>query len=140
MFTSVLTNLFIFPLACMLTSVFMFSDTVSQNIAVLIADSDADEQKSWNLLGDCLKEMTSLIAAALFERLLILTAQSIRALLTVCGEMEEVIFGESSQAQHDFSSVLVHSIRYLHVYCCSLSRHSSHFTRHKICSHEMNET
>lgn len=99
---------------------------------MLYADSDIDEKKSWALLGDCLKDMTSLIAAALFERVLILIAQSVRALLTVCGEMEKEICLSCYQVQRDFSSLLVHSIRYLHVVCCSLSYHSSHFTPNSI--------
>ena len=82
---------------------------------MLIADSDIDEKKSWNLLGDCLKDMTSLIAAALFERALILTSLSVRALLTVCGEMDVEICEKSSQDQSDFCSVILHSIRYVRV-------------------------
>ena len=89
---------------------------------------DVGEKKSWNLLGDCLKDITSLIAAALFERVLILTAQSIRALLAVCGGMEEGIYEQSSQVQDDFSSILVHSIRYLHVYRSSLIHNSTAVT------------
>lgn len=79
---------------------------------MLIADSYIDEKKSWNLLGDCLKDMTSLIAAALFERVLILTSLSVRALLSVCGEMKIEICEKSSQDQSDFSSIILHSIRY----------------------------
>lgn len=97
---------------------------------MLIADSDVDEKKSWNLLGDCLKDMTSLIAAALLERVLILTSLSVRALLTVCGEMETEIYGRSSQVQCDFSSVILHSIRYVRVrvsYRSSPMHHSIYF-------------
>lgn len=103
----------------MFTQTFLFSiyssDNLAENISKLCADSDVDEKKSWALLGDCLKDMTSLIAAALFERVLILTAQSVRALLTVCGEMEAEICSSCLEAQSDFSSLLVHSVRYLHV-------------------------
>jgi hypothetical protein len=98
------------------------SDNLAENISALYADSDIDEKKSWALLGDCLKDMTSLIAAALFERVLILSAQSVRALLTVCGEMEEEIRSSCSQAQSDFSSLLVHSIRYLSYTCTVVAR------------------
>lgn len=80
---------------------------------MLIAESDIDDKKSWNLLGDCLKDMTSLLAAALFERVLILTSLSVRALLTVCGEMEEEMYERSSQDQSDFTSIILHSIRYV---------------------------
>jgi hypothetical protein len=104
---------------------------------MLYADSDVDEKKSWALLGDCLKDMTSLIAAALFERVLILTAQSVRALLTVCGEMEEEVCSSCLEAQINFSSLLVHSIRYLHVYSCSQSYHSTHFPFSSIRANEM---
>jgi hypothetical protein len=112
------------------------SDNLAENISALYADRDVDEKKSWVLLGDCLKDMTSLIAAALFERVLILTAQSVRALLTVCGEMEEEICSSCFEAQSNFSSLLVHSIRYLHVYRCSLSYHSTHFAFNSIRANE----
>ena len=77
-------------------------------ISNLASHSDIEETKKWISLGESVKDIASLIASALFERVYVLTTYSVRAMLKQCRDVESRVCG---RALAPFSSLVLQAVR-----------------------------
>ena len=79
------------------------------DIRPMLLECSDDVRKKWNSLGECLTEMSALLAAAVFERVYLLVGYSVRALMSVFNEIEGTLCGVESLEV--FSGLLLETIR-----------------------------
>ena len=72
----------------------------NQNFELFLQECSEEEKKKWMTLKDSLIEISSLLAAAIFERMYVQINYSVRALLSILHELEDFIV-----RQEEFSNL-----------------------------------
>ena len=79
------------------------------DIGPMLLECSDDIRKKWNSLGECLTEMSALLAAAVYERVYLLVGYSVRALMSLFSDIEGTLCGVESLEV--FSGLLLETIR-----------------------------
>ena len=72
----------------------------NQNFELFLQECSEEEKRKWMTLKDSLIEISSLLAAAIFERMYVQINYSVRALLSILHELEDFIV-----RQEEFSNL-----------------------------------
>ena len=88
---------------------FFFTRKEIDKFHFLLQECTEEEKKKWNSLKDNLMEISSLLAAAIFERMSVQINYSVRALLSLYHDLEHAI--DRDEDLSDFLNLIVSTIR-----------------------------